>query len=183
MRFVDEETLLSKKDKPFTISASIAIPIRDRHGHILSWCFRRTDSSPSWQPRYLYPRDTELSELWFGLQHHSDVEHITIVEGALDAMWLDQCGFPALALLGSSMGDRKIMQLQSYKSVTILADRDAAGILAMQRIGSMLGNRMPVRIARYPKWMGDDPQELPGVDIEIIHARAVSWTSLKLSGG
>lgn len=181
VRFADEETLLNKEGNPFTIKSSIAIPIRDEHNRLLTWCYRRTDSSPSWQPRYLYPTDAALSEIWFGLQHHSQAQHITIVEGALDAMWLDQCGYPALALLGASMGDRKIMWLQRYKSVTILGDRDAGGIAAVERIGKMLGNRLSVKVGRYPLWMGDDPQELSGVDVEIIHERAVTWTSYKMN--
>lgn len=183
VQFVPEQELENKEGRMFTIQSSIAIPIRDEHSRLLSWCFRRTDSSPSWQPKYLYPKDADITELWFGLQHHHDAEHITIVEGALDCMWLDQCGYPALALLGSSMGDQKIMALQRYKSITIMGDRDQGGISAVNRIGQMLGDRMPVRIARYPRWMNDDPQDLAGVDVEIVHAKAVSWTNWLMRQG
>lgn len=175
VRWVPEETLMGKKG-PFTITNSVAIPIRGERGELLNWCYRATPTSASWQPRYLYFHEG-IKDTWFGVDHHSTEDHITIVEGALDAMWCDQCGFPALAMLGAGIGDKKILWLQRYKSITILGDRDAGGLAAVQKIGTMLGERIPVRVARYPKWVGDDPQELAGVDLEIMHHRSIPWST------
>lgn len=175
VRFAVEQELEGKKG-PFTIRDSIAIPIRDSRGHLLSWCYRTTRNSPGWQPRYLYTPGIDIKDLWFGQQHHASAHEITIVEGALDAMWCDQAGVPALALLGSQMAERKLLELQRYSRVTILADRDTSGVRSVQRIGQTLGTRMPIFVASYPSWIDSgDPQELLPVDIEIMVHRARPW--------
>jgi DNA primase len=180
VRFCLREELQGKKG-PFEIRNSIAIPIRDADGNLLCWCYRATKDSPGWQPKYLYTPEVDISRFWFGLQHNSKSENVVVVEGALDAMWLDQCGFPALALLGSQMPEAKIKQLQRYKSVTILGDRDASGAIMVQKIGNILGDRMPVYVARYSTWMGaDDPQQMNPVDLEIMLMRSIPWTRFRL---
>jgi DNA primase len=118
-----------------------------------------------------------------------------VAEGALDAAWIDQCGFPCLALLGSKMGDRKVKRLQSYRSVTMFADRDNAGAQWIKRIGASLGSVMPVRVVLYDKritrtYVDDndpdrkkrklDPQMLMPIDIELSMARAITWSSFTL---
>jgi 5S rRNA maturation endonuclease (ribonuclease M5) len=196
IRYCPVQTLTGSKGD-FTIRNSIAIPIRDENGHLLAWCYRTTDSSPSWQPRYLYTPDFPISEVWFGMQHNhpSNVRHVAVAEGALDAAWIDQCGFPCLALLGSTMGDRKIKRLQSYDSVTMFADRDNSGAQWIKRIGNQLGSAMPLRVVLYDKritrtYVDDnnpdhkkrklDPQMMMPIDIELSMAKAVSWSSFVL---
>lgn len=185
VRFVPEETLLGHKG-PFTIRCSVGIPINSENGLTHAWCYRRTNSSDSWQPRYLY--DTEVSHLWYGMEHHAGASDITIVEGALDAMWLDQCGYPALGLLGAGMstGKRqtvgsKIKRLQRYKSVTLLGDRDAAGLAWVRSVGEILGSSMPVSVATYARSSeAHDPQELAPPDLEAMMERTVPWTRWKM---
>lgn len=196
IRFCPVQTLTGKNGE-FTIRDSIAIPIRDESGHLLAWCYRTTKDSPSWQPRYLYTPDFPISEVWFGLQHNHPgaARDIAIAEGALDAAWIDQCGFPCLAMLGSKMGDRKIKRLQSYRSVTMFADRDNAGAQWIKRVGNDLGSVMPVRVVLYDKritrtYVDDndpdkkkrklDPQMMMPIDIELSMAKAVPWSKFIL---
>lgn len=175
VRFVHEDTLEGNKGT-FTIRNSIAIPIRDHSGRLLSWCYRSTPQSPEWQPRYLYTHGISMQEIWFGLQHHHKAPQLVIVEGALDAMWLDQCGIPALALLGSNPSDTKIKKLRQHRSIILFGDKDHAGVKAVRRIGSLLGYEMSVRVARYPRWAsGKDPQELAPIDVELAVASAIPW--------
>lgn len=181
IRWCREQEMEGKKG-PFTLRNSIAIPICDQNGKVRNWCYRSTPSSPSWQPKYLYFIDG-VSEQWFGLQHHATADEVCIVEGALDAVWMDQCGLPSLGLLGSHMGDRKILWLQNYKRIYLLGDRDPAGMLWVQRLGEMLGRRMPIYIMKYPSWVVAlygkgakiDPQMLSRVDLEIMKEQAVPW--------
>lgn len=188
VRFALQQTLQSKKGTDFTIRNSIAIPVRDSQGRLMAWVYRRTEGSPDWQPRYIIPNNIEISEVWFGLQHHANAEHIAIGEGALDAMWIDQCGFPALGLLGTQMGHRKIQWLNRYKSVTLFCDRDAGGAEAVQRIGGIIGRTVPLYVAQYDRKIkpGEkcDPQDLAPIDVEIAMARRVSWTKflMRLAG-
>jgi hypothetical protein len=54
----------------------------------------------------------------------------------------------------------------------------------------MLGTRMPVYVAQYHSWMGDqhgkkpratDPQELYPIDVEIIHETAIPYTRWRMA--
>jgi DNA primase len=193
--WVPEQRLKGHKNE-YTIRNSIAIPIKSADGELLAYCYRRTTVSPDWQPRYLYTPDVEISELWFGVDQCPPVpgQWIAIVEGALDAMWLSQNGIPALALLGSKMGDRKIMWLQSYAGITTFPDYDQAGVKWEQRMLEMLSMRMPMRLARYREWMlkktpeddgsyrrAKDPEEVLPVDLEVMFNSA-RWVLLDRLG-
>lgn len=193
VRFAREETLTGHKGD-FTITNSIAIPIRDSRGTLLAWCYRATKGSALWQQsnaRYLYTPEFPISEVWYGLEHHDNAPDITVVEGALDVQWLDQCGFPAKGMLGSKMGDRKIMSLQKHRTVTMFADRDSAGAQWVHRVGSMIGDRVPLYVVLYDKRIARtyvdsderdkkkrkiDPQMLLPVDVELLMAARMPWT-------
>lgn len=169
----------------FTIRDSIGVPILDKNKQVLAWCYRRTQRSPEWQPRYLYSGGAGMiRETWFGLQHYSRAmsrTHITVVEGALDAMWCYQAGIPALGLLGASMGSQKLLRLTSYPSVTLLLDCDAGGVAATHRIGQAIGHLAPLRVARYPRRSeAKDPQELTAKEIRKIVRRAIPWLEFKV---
>lgn len=177
VRYVPAATLQGHKGD-FTIYASIGIPIRDERGRLIAWCYRKTRRSPDWQPKYLITGGAKVvNETWFGLNRYRNCQDVVIVEGAIDAMWCSQAGIPALALLGADMGRRKLMRLQEFRTVTILGDMDAAGVLAVSRIGRAVGTLTSVRVARYAGWMrATDPAELSPVDLEIAVERAVPWT-------
>lgn len=184
VRYVREQVLQGKKGA-FTIRDCFALPISDRNGNLLAWCYRAGKNSPDWQPRYLYTPEVEISELWGGLNHTRSVKSLVVVEGYLDMMWCHQNGFPSRALLGSNMGDKKILQLQDCEEVILLGDLDNAGAKWVTRVGNTLGRRMPVRVAQYHRWMPDqhgkkeratDPQELLPVDLEIVLATAMPYT-------
>lgn len=182
VRYVVEEEL-EKKDQEgtYTIRQSYGIPIEDECGQLLAWCYRRTEDSPGWQPRYLYSTHANINRLWFGMRHHANKEHVYVVEGALDAIWLDQCGLPALAMLGSGIDDLKVRKLLRYRTVTAFVDRDNGGMQALLTLGRVLGDNLRLLVARYPAWYAEggkvDPQDVHPVDLEIAAERALPWTS------
>lgn len=184
-RWCEEQEMRKQDGSTYTITNSIALPIKDERGEILAWCYRSTRRSARWQPRYLYTPGAEISEMWYGLEHHGRLQSVTIVEGAFDAWWMTQCGFPALALLGSKMGDRKIMWLQRFKHIYTFPDYDNAGAIWQDRIIRMLGTRMPIYTCQWRSsfmkkraepdgsWKrASDPEELFPVDVELAHATA-----------
>lgn len=183
VRYVASQQLTGAKG-PFTIYASMGIPLLDTRRRVLAWCYRRTAHSPRHQPRYVYTGGAKvIRHLWFGQQFHADESHVVVVEGALDAMWCDQCGVPAVAMLGSSPSVTKIAWLTRFDRVTILADRDAAGATAVDQIGRALTPRIGpgVRVARYRGWMGaTDPQELAPVDLELVVESALPWAEYEV---
>lgn len=187
LRWVDKVTLLGNKGE-FTLESVIAMPVKNAKGKIEAWCYMATPDSLSWQPKYLYTPGVELSELWYGVDLHGSARDIAIVEGGLDTQWIDQCGYPALGLLGSRMGDIKVRWLGQYNSVTLLPDRDAAGLIWSRRVGDALCTRMPVYIGQYSPWMmkkrlekdgtrlrASDPEDLFPVDVEVMMARRVPY--------
>lgn len=194
VRYVQHQTLTGN-DGPFTITNSVAIPVRDSRGRLLAWCYRATADSARWQQdhaRYIYTPGFPISEVWFGLHMVNGADDVAVVEGGLDTMWMHQCGFPALGLLGSQMGQRKIRHLGDYRSVTLFPDRDASGAAWVQRIGTEIGSRTQVHVVRYPRSIVEmyvdindpdpkkrkvDPQMLAPVDVELLMAGRTTWTN------
>lgn len=192
IRYVKKAILLREDDEPFTIDHAIGIPIVSEDGKCMAWCYRATERSKSWfqNARYIYtPGVTDtLNEMWFGMDKFGDNDEITITEGALDAMWCFQHDIPALAILGSNAKQgTKIRKLMRYRRVTLLTDRDRAGVDAALALGESLQERgVPVMVSRYSSWMlnrkgerAKDPQDLCGVDLELVHTRAIPFALWK----
>lgn len=180
IRYVHCETVEMQKG-PATLRDSVAIPIKDQNNRLLTWCYRRTDRSRRWQPKYLYHPGIPVAPLWFGLRYHYNADTVVIVESAVDAMWLDQWGIPALAMLGSSTTDTKLNFLLHYKQVIIMGDRDKAGIAMTMRLGKYLHSKVPTKVARYPSRVeAKDAQDLSGIDVELAVARAIPWFTWNL---
>jgi hypothetical protein len=172
-------TVVQGSRGPFNIYASYGIPIRDTKGTLRAWCFRRTEASPDWQPRYLY--DRPISAYWYGMDRAARERAVVVTEGALDSLACWQQGFPAVAMLGASMGQAKAGQLRRFDEVTLLGDRDAGGVLAVRTLGTFLEGKTALYVARYARWMvGKDAAALHGVDLEIVIANRISWQEYAL---
>lgn len=190
VQFCAEAVLERPDDDPFTIQNCVAIPIETEDGDVWAWCYRATEHSPSWlqNARYIYTPGAELSETWFGLQHHSSGGIITITEGALDAMWLDQHGFPALAILGAVPKEaKKIRKLADYDEVRLFVDNDNSGHLTTWFMGETLtGLGIPVSVVLRKPWMvrkdgkpSKDANDLCGTDLELCWHRAIPFLAWK----
>lgn len=190
VRYCNEAVLEREDDDPFTITDCVAIPIKTENDEVWAWCYRATEASPRWlqNARYIYTPGAELSETWFGLQHNSSGDIIGITEGALDAMWLDQHGFPALAILGSTpKEDKKIRKLADFKEVRLFVDNDNSGHLTTWALGESLTNLgVPVTVALRKPWMvrkdgkkAKDANDLCGTDLELCWHRAIPFLAWK----
>jgi DNA primase len=193
IRYVEEATLMKDDGSSFTITEAVAIPIFDKK-KLIGWCYRATPKSEKWfqNIRYIYtPGITDvLSHLWFGMNMHSDVSEIAVVEGALDAIWCDQNGIPAVAILGSQVKQLpKIRQLMDFRKVVLFTDRDVSGATTAYHLGLALQERgVGCSVVRYQGWMGNrrgeqakDAQDLCGLDIELSYARAIPFLAWKRS--
>lgn len=193
IRYTEETTLFREDNTSFTITEAVAIPIFDATGrNVLAWCYRATDKSEPWfrNARYIYtPGVSEtLSKIWFGMHLHRHEPVVDVVEGALDAIWEDQNGFPALAILGSQVKQiEKVRLLMNFRKVNLLCDRDTSGITTTIGLGDALRERgVPATVGRYPAWMlnrrgepAKDAQDLCGLDLELVHARMIPYTVWK----
>lgn len=192
VRYVVSEELTRKNGDPFTIDHAYALPIRDDGGITVGWCYRASPRSRSWfrDVRYIYtPGITDiLNHTWFGLWEQWNEKHITVTEGALDAIWLTQCGFPAVAMLGNQAKQvSKIRKLMHFQTVTLFLDHDETGVGITNYLGSELTKRgVPVRVARFAAFMckadgtpAKDANDLCPMDVELCHARALQFTTWK----
>lgn len=188
VRHADRVTLFNEDSEPFELANAIAIPILSEKGEMLAWCYRATPRSQRWfqQVRYIYtPGVTDrLNHNWFGAHIHNDLQEIGIVEGALDTMWMDQHGLPAWGILGSQVKQLpKIRKLMVFRKVVIMPDHDSAGVMTTLALGTALQQRgVGVSVGRYRSWMlspkgvpAADPQDLCGLDLELVYARAINF--------
>lgn len=199
VRFAPRVTLLRSEERDesrsFELTNAIAIPILSERGSMLAWCYRATDDSERWfrNVRYIYTpgiQDT-LNQTWFGLDKWRDSQEVVVVEGALDAMWCAQHGIPAVAILGSQVKQStKVRKLMNFRKVTILTDRDSAGVTTAFGLGEALQERgVGTMVARYASWMlnrkgepAKDAQDLCGLDLELVLARAIPFLLWKQAG-
>lgn len=194
IRYAKRATLMKEDGKSFTLTHAIAIPIYTPRGWLVGWCYRATEKSDEWfrNVRYIYtPGITDqLSQIWFGMHLHQDEKEITVVEGALDAIWCDQNGIPAVAILGSQVKQLpKIRALMDFRKVTLFTDRDLAGATTAHALGEALQERgVPCTICLFLPWMRNrrgerakDAQDLCPLDIELTHLTAIPFPVWKRS--
>jgi DNA primase len=192
IRYVPEQELPRENGKPFTVDNCFAIPIRELDGSVLGWCYRASSDSSAWfqKIRYIYTPGIQnvLNQTWFGICETQTESEITVTEGALDAMWNWQCGYPAVAMLGNQAKQVvKIRKLMRYRHVTLFLDRDRTGVEITEYLGSELTKRgVSVDVARFSSFMlgrngkpAKDSQDLCPIDVDLCHARALAFVVWK----
>jgi DNA primase len=81
----------------------------------------------------------------FNLHRVKTSSRVYVVESSFDAIRLDQCGFPAVATLGSNVSNIQTDLLQKYfNDIIVIADNDEAGGNMKDRIIKKLGSRVSV---------------------------------------
>lgn len=97
----------------------------------------------------------------FNLHRVKTSSRVYVVESSFDAIRLDQCGFPAVATLGSNVSNTQTDLLQKYfNDVIVIADNDEAGGNMKDRIIKKLGSRVSViQLNKQYKDIGDMPDD------------------------
>lgn len=90
---------------------------------------RRLINPPENMPKYLYTSGLKRSEILFGIEHiPKECTRVALVEGSLDAIWLNAHGIPAVALLGASLSLSQASSLRKrFTEVVMALDNDEAG--------------------------------------------------------
>ena len=129
---------------------SLIIPIQDAVSRLVGWVRRRQYMTP----KYLYSKGLKKSKVLFG--QHLITDHtpfVCITEGTLDTMWLDQCGFSSVALLGASLSkaqEELTLGLQTEELVLCL-DNDEAGQIGFQKAMACLSRSFVVSYIKLPR--------------------------------
>jgi DNA primase len=97
------------------------------------------------------------SKVLFNLHMVKASSKVYVVESSFDAIRLDQCGFPAVATLGSNVSNTQIELLKKYfNNIFVIADNDEAGGNMKEKILQNLGSRVTViKIEKQYKDIGD----------------------------
>ena len=129
---------------------NLVIPVFTEVGMLVGWISRRQYETP----KYLYSKGLKKSKLLFGQHHITDsVPFVCITEGSLDTMWLDQNGFPSIALLGASISQRQqelTLKIPTQELVLCL-DNDEAGRIGLTKAMACLSNNFMVSYIKLPK--------------------------------
>jgi DNA primase len=146
-------------------SDSAVMPVR-LDGKLVGLIRRLVD--PGDGPKYLYTRGMAKDQVLFGeWMIGPDVRDVIVVEGPLDAMWLDQHGLPAVAILGSAMSDQQAAMLKKRFWGAVLAfDADYAGRRATKLVAEKLG-RMRLSVAALPDGR-KDVQECSEIELKTM---------------
>ena len=152
------------------IDGSLVIPVYDIKSRLVGSITRRLNMTP----KYLYSKGLRKSRLLFGANKMKTSDFICVTEGSLDALWLNQNGFPAVSILGASISQTQedlLLQLPTNEIVLCL-DNDEAGAIGMQKALTSLFIRC--RVSRVNLLGGyKDVQDVRDVDLlkEIINSR------------
>ena len=131
----------------------LVIPVDLPNEDILGWITRLIQATP----KYLFSKGFQKSKTLFGLKHLPEtglaVETLFVVEGALDAMWLDQHGYPSVAVLGASISQAQIDILSSFNpnEVVLCLDSDEAGQKGIKKATVDMSDRFMLSYIKFPK--------------------------------
>lgn len=152
---------LNKWGCGITSTNGLVIPAHDKDSKLVGWVIRREFGIP----KYVYAKGFKKSQILFG-QHLVDTSNaVCITEGALDAMWLNQLGYQAVALLGMQMSKAQedlILGLPS-KEIILCLDNDIAGKKGRDYILTRLSKRVNISYLKLPKQY-KDVQEVKNYD-------------------
>ena len=131
----------------------LIIPIRDMENRLVGWVSRRRAAIP----KYMYSKGLKKSKVLFGADKISLSPFVCITEGTLDAMWLNQHGYPSVALLGMSLSKRQQELLSSLRTeeVVLCLDNDTAGQTGLNKALQDIGNTMMISYVKLPNGYKD----------------------------
>ena len=125
------------------------IPVEDSDGNTLGWLTRRLQAIP----KYLYSKGFKKSKALFGMKYLENVDTLFVVEGALDAMWLDQHGYPSVGILGAVISQAQIDLIRSLRptEVVLCLDNDEAGKKGIEKATIDMVNKFMLSYIDIPK--------------------------------
>ena len=104
----------------------LVIPVYDISSRLVGTVTRQLNRFP----KYLYSKGFKKSQVLFGANRISKTKFVCVTEGTLDAMWLNQNGYSAVALLGMSLSKKQqeILASLPVEEVVLCLDSDEAGL-------------------------------------------------------
>jgi DNA primase len=179
----------------------ITIPIRDENGRLVGFKGRQYRDNPAY-PRYLILGDTPYKSVHYGFDRYRKSEYVfglnrlldqpddfeghnmysaVVVEGELNVIAMDQCGWKALGVAGSEFSETQAELIIKYCSeIIVYFDNDQAGQKGTQKIVEMLNPHIDVRIVTNAS---GDAAELKTNEIEELIVNAEPALSFIIRDG
>jgi len=132
---------------------NLIISVKDKDSRLVGWITRQYNRDP----KYLYSKGLQKSKILFGEDKLKKAPFICITEGSLDTMWLDQCGYSSVAILGSmlSSSQQEALIKLSTDELVLCLDNDEAGRLGTDRAMACISKRFVVSYVKLPKGFKD----------------------------
>jgi DNA primase len=156
---------------------AVAVRLHDRTGNPLGYAVRRLDPEEArregkWKLPPLLPK----RELLYGYHLAFDLgfprRGLVLVECPWSVMRLAQLGFPAMAMLGTSLSEGQCEMLLPAPTVLLMLDGDSAGRLASARLQHQLWSFVQPRVVLVPD--AHDPDDLPDKQLAAL-ASVLEW--------
>lgn len=112
------------------ISDAIVIPIRNKKYKLSGMKYRKILGKTFW-----YTKGFQRSRHLFGEVRIREQKMVYVVEGELDAIKVQQYGYPAVAIMGTELSKTQRGMLEEYKHIILCMDNDEAGRKATKKIG------------------------------------------------
>lgn len=153
-------------------------PFRDVQGRVLGVVRRSFDTEATgW--KYRYPKGIDKSANLYGYAtaYAAEASVVVLVEGALDAVAVEDAGYVGLAIYGSRISAQQVTLINRLYPATIYLgfDMDEAGFDATEHAASQDWCTADLRVI---PWQGNDPGELSVSSRRHDIARAVAWQDL-----
>ena len=134
----------------------VTIPVHAPDGMLLGFVGRSVEGK-----QFKNTPGLPKSKTMFNLNRVKASRNVYVVESAFDAIRLDQCGFPAVATLGSNVSNIQVDLLKKYfNDIIVIADNDEAGGNMVDRLNKKLSSRVSViRLDAKYKDIGDMEDE------------------------
>jgi DNA primase len=158
------------------LAGRLAIPIHSETGELVAYAGRFPGESgwPAGEDKYKLPDGFKKSHVLFNLRRvlaRSAPRHLVLVEGYFGALWLDQLGYDAVALMGARISPEQLGLLAraAPERITVLLDGDAPGREAAGELVPLLARSFFVRnIVLAPE---EEPDRLDPARLRALLAR------------
>ena len=169
MRYFSGRLLTEDSVKKFSLGFSekqdmVTIPVASPDGMTVGFVGRSVEGKD-----FKNTPGLPKSKILFNLHRVKISDRVYVVESSFDAIRLDQCGFPAVATLGSNVSNIQIELLQKYfNNIIVIADNDEAGGNMKTKIIDKLGSRVSViQLNKEYKDIGDmADEEIKKLDVQ-----------------
>ena len=144
----------------------IIIPVYDEYNRLISLTARSILGNISKRLKVRKVKNSDISKVLFGLNHIDNRKKLYLVEGEIDAMYLQQYNIPAVSIGSISISKTQLKKIIKYCTEVIIALDGDVEIKTLKKIRDELSSFVKVKILRLPE--EKDPNDLTEKEVKKI---------------